>query len=159
MGRLRRGLLNGLLVVLSVGVAVGMGEAFVRWLQRPPGDSETLHYATHPLLGWLPEPGRAVVRTHEFTVTYDVNLLGMNDRPVQETLGRSPVRIMALGDSDTFAAGVSQQETWPNVLEGRLFSGDAERETVYNLAVIGFNVGQYLLRMRQHQEGWIHRSS
>lgn len=101
-----------------------------------------------PELGWLPPIGRSTVTTGEFTAVYDVNALGMNDRPVEETLGRARRRVLALGDSHTFAVGVSQQETWPNVLEALLFGGDLDAGTVYNASVAGYSLGQYLVRFR-----------
>ena len=72
----------------------------------------------------------------------------MNDRPIEETVGRSALRVLALGDSHTYAVGVSQQEAWPNALEQMLFHGNLDAGTVYNSGVAGYSLGQYLVRYR-----------
>lgn len=104
-------------------------------------------YPRHPVLGWLPPLGKATIETNEFVAHYDVNALGMNDRPVEETRG-AQLRILALGDSHTFAVGVSRDEAWPNVLETLLSRDAAGEVAVYNAGVVGYSLGQYLLRMR-----------
>ena len=72
----------------------------------------------------------ATVVNAEFTAQYDVNAAGMNDRPIEESSGRARLRLLALGDSHTFAVGVSQAEAWPNALETWLFHGDLDAGTV-----------------------------
>lgn len=103
------------------------------------------------ILGWLPHPGTATRVTSEYKTTVNINSFGMNDDPIEESVN-AKVKIMALGDSHTFALGVSPEESWPNLLEKLLFKGDKTAGTVYNCAVVGYNVGQYLLRMRQLEQ-------
>jgi lysophospholipase L1-like esterase len=111
--------------------------------------SGTVSWSGHSILGWVATPGKGKVVKPEYEASYDVNMHGMNDRPIEESIGISKTRIMALGDSHTFAVGVSQNESWPNVLEQILFKGDIAAGSVYNCAVPGYSLGQYLLRMRQ----------
>jgi lysophospholipase L1-like esterase len=134
-------------VVLGFGAVLVIAEFAARLLTAP----ETVHaieWVTHAELGWLPPPGLFRHVTREFDATYDVNEHYMNDRPVADprTTG---VRMLALGDSHTFALGVSQREAWPNVLEDLLFGGDEAAGAVYNLGVIGYGLGQYLYQLRR----------
>jgi lysophospholipase L1-like esterase len=72
----------------------------------------------------------------------------MNDRALDATSMRARERLLALGDSHTFAVGVSQSDTWPKILERELFGDDRDAGVVFNAGVVGYSVGQYLLRMR-----------
>ena len=77
-----------------------------------------LHRAEERCARWLlmthdRVPGDAFELTHEFVAQYDVNALGMNDEPV-EASEKARIRLLALGDSHTFAAGVSMDGAWPN---------------------------------------------
>lgn len=109
----------------------------------------TLGWDNHDTLGWISTPGKGTMVTSEFKANYDVNRYGMNDKPIEESVGISKIRIMAVGDSHTFAVGVSQDESWPNVLEQILFKGDIRVGSVYNCAVAGYSLGQYLLSIRE----------
>ncbi len=103
------------------------------------------------ILGFLPHPGIATIVTSEYKTTANINSFCMNDDPIEESVN-AKVKIMVLGDSHTFASGVSPEESWPNVLEKLLFKGDKAAGTVYNCAAQGYNLGQYLLRMRQLEQ-------
>jgi hypothetical protein len=97
----------------------------------------------------VPRPGRSEVVTGEFRAVHDVNALGMNDTEVTAAQLAAKERVLVLGDSHTFAVGVSQGETWPARLERTLFGGDPARGTVWSAAVKGYGLGQYLQRFRQ----------
>ncbi len=105
-------------------------------------------YVADPELGFVPPPGSAIHEASEFTVRYDINELGMNDAPIGDSVERSRHRIMALGDSHTFAFDVSRHEAWPNLLEQELIADETDG-TVCNMGVIGYGFGQYLLRMER----------
>ncbi len=105
-----------------------------------------------PILGWLPKVGKSSVKADEYSASYEVNSYHMNDRPIDDSLGKVGTRILALGDSHTFAVGVSQEEAWPNVLEQLLFKGNRYDGEVYNAGVAGYSLGQYLLRFRSLAE-------
>jgi lysophospholipase L1-like esterase len=148
MGRRSGFLSNAILafssLVFAVFVSLAAAEMIARKLEGPEKLLPNVHEA---VLGWLPAPGKTHVRTDEFEVTYDINDRGMNDRPLSS--GASPrVRILALGDSHTFGVGVAQAQSWPNQLEAMLFGEDTSRGSVYNAAVYGYSLGQYLLRAR-----------
>ncbi len=148
LSRRKRLLFVAILCGISVVVALVIAEVIAATLEpdsRIHGAAGAQH---HDELGWLPPVGIATAMTGEFTARYDVNATGMNDRPVEESVGRSRLRIVALGDSHTFAVGVSQEEAWPNALETWLFHGDLDAGTVYDAGVVGYSLGQYLVRFR-----------
>ena len=134
-------------LIFSLLLCLAAAEGVARLLEGEKYVSGTL-YKRHARLGWLPEPGVIEKRTSEFDIEYHVNERGMHDRPVGDA--RPDTRIVALGDSHTFAAGVEQDETWPNVLETLLFEGD--EGTVWNFGMVGYSVSQYLLRSRDAME-------
>ncbi|HRH96216.1 MAG TPA: SGNH/GDSL hydrolase family protein, partial [Prosthecobacter sp.] len=98
--------------------------------------------------GWKPTPGPFKMGTPEFEVTGDVNDMFMNEPPVDMAADAARTRVMVLGDSHTFATGVSREQTWPSVLEQRLNSGSPSRFAIYNAATTGYNLHQYLLRLK-----------
>jgi hypothetical protein len=140
-----------LTVLFGIALGTCAAEGVARMMEGP-GFNDRLIHQTHPRLGWVPRPGTFEVRTDEYHVTYEINDHGMNDRPVERAGDRPRVRIVALGDSNTFAQGVSQREAWPNVLEELLFRNDPAAGAVYNLGVVGYSLGQYLVRMRELQD-------
>ena len=106
----------------------------------------------HPLpdsrWGWKPSPGNFHTATSEFDVTGNVNSLWMNDAAYDPSAENKLIRILALGDSHTFAVGVSANQTWPKVLQRKLNSlSGTDRYRVYNAGESGYNMHQYLLRL------------
>ncbi len=145
---MRRVLIFGGLILFGIVPGLALAELLVRLVEVPPPAYDRLH-AKHPVLGWIPRPGEATGRASEYAFTYHINTLGMNDAPVEGTVGQARLRVIALGDSNTFGQGVQTRDAWPKVLERLLFDGDVEAGRVYNLGVIGYNLGQYLLRMQE----------
>jgi hypothetical protein len=97
--------------------------------------------------GWRPAPGQFKSTTSEFSVTGSINSLNMNDVPFVPGADDARTRILALGDSHTYAIGVSNDQTWPKVLEKTLNANRPDAFRVYNGGVVGFNMHQYLLRL------------
>src|SRR6516225_4359605 len=137
-----------LLVFLTLSCAiliVGAAELISRVLEpKAEGEASVLH---DPNLGWLPKPGKYKSTTPEFSVVTTINSLNMNDREVTQSDLQSETRMLALGDSHTFAMGASTYESWPKRLEARLFP-NREGGVVWNAAVSGYSGGQYLERFR-----------
>src|ERR1041385_9404948 len=72
----------------------------------------------------------------------------MNDAAYDPSAENKLIRILALGDSHTFAVGVSANQTWPKVLQRKLNSlSGTDRYRVYNAGESGYNMHQYLLRL------------
>ena len=98
--------------------------------------------------GWKPEQGYYRIVTEEFEVEGTVNSLNMNDAPYEPGADAERTRIFVLGDSHTYAVGVSWDQTWSKVLERTLNAAYQSAEfRVYNGGVTGFNMHQYLLRL------------
>ncbi len=139
-----------IVIVVTLGVVLGLvaAEGTTRILYgEGRGDGVNVR---HPTLGWVPKPGVTTVKTAEYEVVHDINALSMRDTPIAITRGAA-VRIVALGDSNTFGEGVNGDDAWPKALQRLLFHGRPEAGVVYNLGVIGYSVGQYLVRLRELQ--------
>jgi lysophospholipase L1-like esterase len=97
--------------------------------------------------GWKPAIGDFKETTFEFSVTGSINSLYMNDVPFVPGADDHRTRILALGDSHTYAVGASTNQTWPKVLEQKLNADHPDAFRVYNGGIVGFNVDQDLLRL------------
>ena len=97
--------------------------------------------------GWRPSQGSFSSTTAEFSVTGFINEHDMNDDPIDLAADAGKTRVLALGDSHTYAVGVSKDDTWVKQLQLQLNqSGDPSYRT-YNAGGVGFNLHQYLLRL------------
>lgn len=131
--RRRRRLLLALTSALtSVGLGVVTLEVYLR-LRLPPQSDQASCYLPDWDLGKRLVPG---YRGENFGVPLSVNAHGMRDEEV--TLQREPGsrRILALGDSWTFGAGVEVEHTWPAQLERLLAQPDPVE--VLNTGVSGY---------------------
>jgi hypothetical protein len=97
-----------------------------------------------PMLGWIPRPGTwsgDVFRGKQITIeTGGIRSNGRQKLSLDPP--DSPV-ILAVGDSFTFGDEVSDNETWPAVLERKL------ETTVINAGVFGYGFDQSFLRARE----------
>jgi lysophospholipase L1-like esterase len=133
-------------MLLGVTIAIaGAAELIARSLEIKSEGS--IPQLDDPALGWLPKPGNYKLTTEEYSVTAAINALNMNDRENTDSDLQSENRILVVGDSHTFAVGAATNESWPKRVEARLFAS-RDAGTVWNAAVPGYSVGQYLLRFR-----------
>jgi len=142
-----RGLAPALTALVGMVVALLLAECVTRLLEPAHGVQGEVVPLDDPELGWLPRPGRSRTTTGEYSVVYDVNALGLNDGP-RDPISASPPTLLALGDSHTFAVGVSWNQAWPHVLE-TLLHEQGRAGAVYNAGVAAYSLGQSLLRMRR----------
>lgn len=126
MGRVRgfakRILLNLAAVGIGLALAFLVGELLLAWLVPPPlvySYPQPLHRAD-ARLGWVLIPNQ-----HSFTIDKPVvtNSLGFRSPELPPRKNPQGMRIMCLGDSQTFGNGVAQDETYPARLESLLASG------------------------------------
>lgn len=100
-------------------------------------------------------------RTYQFSSTKgyelapgheDINSQGLRDREYPLVKPPNTFRILAIGDSLTFGAGVTQTETYAKRLEAmlneRLRDGDM-RFDVLNAGVPGYNTSQELIHLKE----------
>mgnify|MGYP005846155553 CR=1 FL=1 len=147
LSRSKRLLFSVILVLLSIVTALVIAEFTARLLKPEKPKSERLENRYHSKLGWLPKQSVVIERTHEYTAHFHVNSFGMNDMDI-DTTNLPEKRILGVGDSHTFAVGIDHQLTWPNVLEQLLFDSQIDSGQVYNGGMIGYSLGQYLVRAR-----------
>jgi lysophospholipase L1-like esterase len=136
-------------VVAALTAAAVTAEIVARIIEPTNIEEGDTRPLPDPIIGWIPRPGIAHVRTSEFAVEYNINDLNMNDRPVTNVDRALDVRVLALGDSHTFGVGVSWDQAWPLVLDSTLFGALEHREgRVFNGGVAAYSLGQYLQRYR-----------
>jgi hypothetical protein len=151
--RARRALSKVLVLAVSLALCVGLMELTFTFVEHREL-AKSYHRGVggtpqpDPRWGWKPNPGSFEEGAPEFEVTGSVNTLLMNDAPFDAEADKAKTRIMGLGDSHTFAVGVSMDETWPRALEAKLNAGAKERPfRGYNAGCYGYNLHQYLLRL------------
>jgi len=131
----------GTLVAVELGLRLASGTPFAP--PDPGGGISMLgggYPGMHdPLLGFVPEPGRADDNVWGATVTIAADGLRSNG-PGPPPRGAP---ILAAGDSFTFGDEVSDHETWPARLEQRL------GRPVLNGGVFGYGLDQIVLRAEQ----------
>lgn len=99
--------------------------------------------------GWKPEPGDYNHRTPEYAATGRVNAHFMNDREESPAEDAQKTRVLVLGDSHTFATGISTTQTWAKQLEFQLnAAAGSNAYRTFNAGVTGFSLHQYLSRLR-----------
>lgn len=130
---------------MLLGIVLGLlGCEFVLALLMPP---PLRYYYPQPLhvpdssLGWVMKPNQ-----HSYTIDKPVvtNSDGFRSPPVRQPKPASGLRIICLGDSQTFGNGVAQDETYPARLQTRLTA----RESSASVEVINAGIQAYGI----HQE-------
>ena len=147
--KLNTRIINATLVLVSLCLSLLFAEAFCRLaLPRPgftPHGGNWLPGATMPhptrLYQLLPNysagPGGAYGEMEIKT-----NSIGLRERPLEE-LRRSKFRILAVGDSFTFGAGINREQTWPAQLERAIDKRfPSSSITVINGGIFGYNLAQ-----------------
>jgi lysophospholipase L1-like esterase len=120
-GGLRRAVVYG---VWTAAVTLALLEILVRALGLAPRlPSQYVHYVDDPVLPHRPMPGsvaegRSV--TDEFDFRYVHNALGLRGPEVAVPKPTGAYRILVLGDSFTYGAGVDVEDTFAAVLERQL---------------------------------------
>src|SRR5215467_1125268 len=102
------------LMAILFGIVVGLiiSEIALAWLMAPPLRylyPQPLHI-TDQRLGWVMKPDQ-----HSYTIDKPViiNHEGFRSEEIVPQKDRSNLRIICLGDSQTFGNGVAQDETYP----------------------------------------------
>jgi lysophospholipase L1-like esterase len=131
-----------LLVVGSIAVALALGEAGARLA----GYRGLELYQPDRQVGWVLQPNQTTV-TRVGHRPVQINGDGFRDDPLERQKPPNTVRIFALGGSTTFGWGVSEEETYHQVLEHMLndnarVAGDPTRFEIVNAGVIGYNSWQ-----------------
>jgi lysophospholipase L1-like esterase len=91
-------------------------------------------------IGHTLRPGQTAF-THDHPV--QTNSLGLRDREVGPNPTAGTLRVLALGDSQTFGNGLSLSDTWPKQLERRLQQVHNVRWEVINAGIPGTDTWQH----------------
>jgi hypothetical protein len=109
-------------------------------------------WITDDTLGYKPQKGFAEITNNEFQTFRQINSYGMNDAEIDSQSKKAKVKIMVVGDSHSYAVGVSTDKVFSHLLEKKLFKGQIDSGSVYNCAMTGYSLSQYLLKYRQMRE-------
>jgi lysophospholipase L1-like esterase len=172
-----RVLANALLALASVAGALLVAEIGVRllvgpvpldlrapWLRNRMRVPEAIR-ASSPFPGvpYVLEPDARV--RHEFvsdprgyfdedgTITYRTNALGWRGPAFQPEKPEGSFRIVAIGDSFTFGAGVREEDLFLTHLQAALDQSNPPRYEVINLGVMGFNAAHEAALLEHYAVG------
>ena len=102
-------------------------------------------YDFDPEMGHALRPGQTAF-THDHPMR--TNSLGLRDREITPQPAAGTLRVLALGDSQTFGAGLDQSDTWPKQLERMLDSAE-HRWEVLNAGIPGTDTWQHEILLRR----------
>lgn len=103
-------------------------------------------YDFDPELGYTLRPGQLAF-THDRPVR--TNALGLRDSEIAPASSVGTLRILALGDSQTFGNGLDLADTWPKQLERDLPDGSGHRWVVVNAGIPGTDTWQHEIFLRR----------
>jgi hypothetical protein len=139
---LRRIVANLLLLSTSLLLVLGAIEVVLRVLYPPPArffyPQES--YDFDPETGFVLRPGQKAF-THDRPV--HINALGLRDREIASVSPTGLLRVLALGDSQTFGSGLDLADTWPKQLERMLQVAEPARWEVVNAGIPGTDTWQH----------------
>ena len=142
---LRRVVVPLVLLGGSLVVTFGVLEVSLRALYPPPArflyPQESYDFDSE--IGYVLRP-RQTAFTHDRPVR--TNALGLRDHEVDAEPAPGTVRILALGDSQTFGNGLDLVDTWPKQLERRAGRG---RWEVINAGIPGTDTWQHEIILRR----------
>ena len=146
---LKRWAQNFLALGIGLLLALALTEIALIWLMPPP----VIYREPQPIfdydarLGWKLRP-----RQRSFTLAEPVttNALGLRSPEVDGPPAAGELRILCLGDSQTFGNGMGQEKTYPRRLEGLLAARrPGSRVTVVNAGVPGYDTLQEVDQMER----------
>lgn len=137
-------------LTVSIVIILAICELGLRALDLGhPYESEPAAYlpSDDPDVLFVPKPG---YRGFSEGTQVAISSQGLRDREFEVGHPAGVWRILVLGDSVTFGAGVLAEESYPKVLERELNQrGDGWRYEVINTGVIGYNTIQERARLEQ----------
>ena len=97
-------------------------------------------------MGFVLRPSQ-VAYTHDRPVS--INTLGLRDGEISAEIPPGTVRVIALGDSQTFGNGLDLSDTWPKQLEHMLHGRGRYRWEVVNAGLPGTDTWQHEILLRR----------
>ena len=145
---------NIVLCTVSIGIALLLTECGLRLFYEVPPiwRAPQNRHLESPLLGWVQVPNS---RSFSIDVPVSINSAGLRDDEIPFEKPDGEIRILALGDSFTFALGVRHEDIWPQQLERLLNERQAPRRfQVINAGVAGYNTSQELTYLLSEGYRW-----
>ena len=145
---LQRVLAPVVLLCGSLLVAFGVLEFSLRVLYPPPAVFvyPQEFYDIDPEIGYMLRPLQTAF-THDRPVR--TSSLGLRDREIAPDPTPGTIRVLALGDSQTFGNGLAGSDTWPRQLERTLNETAPNRWEVVNAGVPGTDTWQHEILLRR----------
>lgn len=152
---LRASVANGALFCISLVLALFVSELILRIFVPQEltavvniyEEDSSLKYAHGPNLS-------ARHRMKDFDVEMRTNSIGFRDREYSASKPAGVCRILVTGDSFSVGVGVSEEASYPHVLESSLNGGEGEsignRWEVINAAVSGYHLRQYVTSIERY---------
>jgi lysophospholipase L1-like esterase len=134
---------GGVAALLLAELAV----AVLRPVYLAPADYFDAFYVPDAELGYRMRPGFRGTLRQDYEARFEINALGLRDRDYGPR-ARDVLRILAVGDSYTFGAGVQLQETFAKQLQERLVERGLSAEVV-NAGTSGYGTLQYAALLRR----------
>lgn len=150
---------NLVLIPLSLLVSFVIIESVARiWLDvASPYPMEPGMHVMETRRFWVLQPGLQAVMDNgtdfagkNLTIGED----GSRVVPCQPKAGQNGRRLVLVGDSQTFGAGLADDEAWPSILSCRLRDKGISVQ-VYNYGVPGINIDQYHKRVVEQVAGMV----
>jgi lysophospholipase L1-like esterase len=138
-------------LVLAAVVSAILSEGALRLLLGAPvryRHPQEQYAHDHETGFWLMPRQQAF--THDRRIT--TNRLGLRDQDHPQAAPPGTRRIIALGDSQTFGNGLSDDETWPGQLEAELRASDATEWEVINAGIPATDTWQHEIVLRRLQQ-------
>ncbi len=146
--RTRLLLFQGIVLVVALLGSLLIAEIVLLFLQRPEYDEGRMDpglIVYDSRLGWKLQSGWTGSHVHEdFSARYTVDARGFRSTGQPSRPGRTPV--LVLGDSFTFAVGVSDADTFCGVLD-RIY----DNINVVNGGIIGYSTDQEVLFLEEYR--------
>ncbi len=145
---------NVVSLIASLAVTALLAEGALRlfFVPAPPWREPQTRHVESPLLGWGLPPGS---RSFTIDAPVSVNAHGLRDDEFPRAKPPGETRVLALGDSFTFALGVRFEDLYVQQLERLLDARHPERRhQVINAGVAGYNTRQELIYLRAEGLGF-----
>lgn len=138
------------LLLVELGLRVGIGE--VQGPERLPvelADENSRFFEYDETLGWKGKAfASGTYRGLGYAFSVRLNSQGLREREVPFEKTKDTLRIMILGDSQTWGLGVESEERFSEVLE-RLLRETGRNVEVLNFGMTGYGTDQELLLFRR----------
>jgi len=138
---IKAGVYNIFLVVLSVMIALLLGELLIRVISPQDLRFNVTQWDEYTGFGHIPNI-EGYTKHRDYTMLVKINSKGLRDNEYPYVKSNRTIRIGVFGDSFTFGEGVQNNETYTAVLERRFKADAVLQKHDRNIEVINFGIGK-----------------